>query len=39
MNTVAQERLALNSLFLLRKTTSSANDSKKVGKLYNQVYF
>ena len=39
VNTVALERLVLNSLFLLIKTTSGANGSIKVGKLYNQVCF
>ena len=39
VNTVALEKLVLNSLFLLIKTTSGANGSIKVGKLYNQVYF
>ena len=39
VNTVALERLNLINLFLLIKTTSGANGSIKVGKLYNQLGF
>ena len=37
VNTVVPERLVLNSSFLMMKTTSGANSSMKVGKLYSQV--
>ena len=39
VNTVALEKLVLNSLFLLIKTIAGANGSITVGKLYNQVCF